>query len=49
MKETKERKAYETPRVVFERELEALAEDCSGVWLGTGQCKGDTACQTPFS
>jgi hypothetical protein len=49
MKDTKERKPYEKPAVVFERELEALAADCSGTWLGTGQCKGDPGCQTPFS
>jgi hypothetical protein len=45
----KKRKPYEKPAVVFEKDLEALAADCSGTWLGTGQCKAEGACQTPFS
>jgi hypothetical protein len=50
MKDKQERKPYEKPAVVFERELEALAADCNSPWLGAGAtCKGLDACAVLFS
>jgi hypothetical protein len=46
----KDRKPYEKPAVAFEKELEALAVDCSGAWIGTGEtCKGDGVCTIAWS
>jgi hypothetical protein len=52
-KEKKDRKPYEKPAVVFEKELEALAVFCGegigDVFLGGNNCKGPTACAVVFS
>jgi hypothetical protein len=45
----KNRKPYEKPAVAFEKELEALATDCSGAYLGGAPCKGASACTVPWS
>lgn len=53
MKETKERKPYEKPAIVFEKNLEALAADCGtgvpNVYLGGNSCKGLGQCIVAFS
>ena len=49
MKEAKKRKPYEKPAVVFEKELEALAADCGGAYLGGSNCKGVSNCIVPYS
>jgi hypothetical protein len=53
VKETKERKPYEKPAVVFEKDLEALAQDCgTGInspYLGGNNCKSVGQCAVPFS
>jgi hypothetical protein len=53
MSERKERKPYERPAVVFERELEALAADCgTGIgnpFLGDNNCKGEGDCAILYS
>ena len=45
----KKRKPYEKPAVVFEKDLEALAADCSGAFLGGNNCKGALGCAVPYS
>jgi hypothetical protein len=49
----KERKSYEKPAIVFEKNLEALAADCgvgaNNPFLGGNNCKGATACTILFS
>jgi hypothetical protein len=49
----KERKAYQKPAIVFEKNLEALAADCgtgtNNPFLGANNCKGASACTIPFS
>jgi hypothetical protein len=52
MKE-KDRKPYEKPAVVFERELEAVAAYCgeglNNHFLGADNCKATGQCATPNS
>jgi hypothetical protein len=49
----KNRKPYEKPAVVLERELEALAADCGtgvpNIYLGDVNCKAAGACTITFS
>jgi hypothetical protein len=54
MDKKRERKPYEKPAMVFEKDLEALAADCgtggaNNVYLGGNNCKGATACTILFS
>lgn len=56
MKEARERKSYEKPATVFEKNLEALAGDCDpgGDRLYTGggvanYCKGTGFCTTTIN
>ena len=53
MKGRKERKAYEKPAVVFEKDLEALAADCGtgtpNTWVGLDNCKGGPNCVVLYS
>jgi hypothetical protein len=53
VKETKERKPYEKPMVIFEKELEALAADCgtglNNPYVGGNNCKAFAQCAVPFS
>lgn len=45
------RKPYEKPAVIFEKNLEALAADCSaaGYLGGADFCKGDGVCDITYS
>lgn len=49
----KERKPYEKPAVVFERDLEALAGFCGdypgNTFLGGSNCKGEGQCAILYS
>ena len=47
----KKRMSYDKPAVVFEKNLEALAADCSaaGYLGGTDFCKGDGSCDVSYS
>ena len=53
MKDKKERKTYEKPAVVFEKELEAMAGFCgdgiNSPFLGGNNCKGAGDCAVAFS
>ena len=53
MTDKKERKTYEKPAVVFEKELEAMAGFCGdgpgNTFLGGGNCKGAGECAILYS
>lgn len=53
MKETTQRKPYEKPAVVLEKNLEALAGYCGdyvdNTFLGGNNCKGEGACAILYS
>lgn len=53
MKAESERKPYEKPQVVLDRDLEAMAADCGdqpgSTYLGGNNCKGYQECTIPYS
>ena len=53
MKETQERKPYEKPAVVFEKDLEVLAGFCgdgpNSAFLGGDNCKASGQCAVVLS
>ncbi len=38
-KETKKRKKYEKPKIIYRKEIETLAAACDSAWDGYGVCR----------
>ena len=53
MKKTRERKPYEKPAVILDKDLEVLAADCGdyagNTYLGGNNCKGEGQCAILYS